>query len=575
MATTVPRILCVDDEPEILKFFESLLALKGYEVTKALNGEEALQKLREERVDLVITDLKMPKMDGFELCRTIKEDEEYRTIPVIMITALSDREDRVKGIEAGAEDFLSKPVDPMEVLARIKMLLKAKALQERRIGELFIELGFITEEQLDEALKIAKQKSLKVGEALYSMGALDKDHIYWALSNQMSMNYVELTAEMINKDLIAQFSIDVLEQLKCLPLHETMREIHFAIADPTDERVIQEVKNLKPGKAVQLHLALPQKIVDILDFFKEEFCPSSEWREMVRDEKHADRQPTLKKAGPQGSSRSEPFWNDLVTLLFSLSQGERCWVYKNSPHCLLICQKGRGFEPVLQYPEEVYPLIKEQFQQEKSSQDPEGNALFFLQERPTGRGNAFEFQEMDFLGKKMLRIGPIPSFSKEELWGSHSQAPGLIKDLEHLVSEHSRLLIGSKEGSFVKQCCYAMLEERDRSSDFPPPFFLEKEIGTYFPKAAQISRSRTSLARFLEQFKETSVPFLFCETELTPMTSEDQNLLKFFSRIDGNVILSVPFPSPEAMQEALNVTRDWGEAGFKALFHSFNRFKPI
>ena len=89
MATTTPRILCVYDQPEILNFLEAMLLLKGYEVIKAENGEEALEKLKEERVDLVILDVKMPKMDGFEACRRIKEDDCYRNIPVVIITGLT------------------------------------------------------------------------------------------------------------------------------------------------------------------------------------------------------------------------------------------------------------------------------------------------------------------------------------------------------------------------------------------------------------------------------------------------------------------------------------------------------
>src|SRR4030042_2609752 len=202
MITTKPRILCVDDEPNVLKFLEAVLVPNGYEVVKAEDGEEALEKLKGERIDLVLSDVTMPKLDGFEVCRRIKADDRYRNIPVVIITGLAAKQDQIKGIEAGAEDFISKPIDPAEVLARIKMLLKAKVRHERRIGELFVEMGFITEDELKEALKVAKEQNIKVGEALYSMGALDKDHIYWVLSNQLNMNYVELSPAMIDKELI-------------------------------------------------------------------------------------------------------------------------------------------------------------------------------------------------------------------------------------------------------------------------------------------------------------------------------------------------------------------------------------
>ena len=93
----------------------------------------------------------MPSPDGYEICRKIKADERTTDIPVIMIT--KEKTERVKGVEAGAEDFISMPLNEPEVLARVKMLLKGKGQPERRIGELLIEMGFINEEKLQEALR--------------------------------------------------------------------------------------------------------------------------------------------------------------------------------------------------------------------------------------------------------------------------------------------------------------------------------------------------------------------------------------------------------------------------------------
>lgn len=121
----------MDDEPTNLMVLEQLLSSQGYEVIKATRGKEALNKIRTEPIDLVLLDIMMPEMDGFEVCKDIKADRRYRNIPVIMITALTAKEDRIKGIEAGAEEFLSKPFDHTEVLARVKMLLKAKEANDR------------------------------------------------------------------------------------------------------------------------------------------------------------------------------------------------------------------------------------------------------------------------------------------------------------------------------------------------------------------------------------------------------------------------------------------------------------
>jgi len=131
MIATKPKILCVDDEPMNLTLLEALLAPRGYEVIKAANGKEAFGKIEKHTVGLVLLDVMMPEMDGFEVCKKMKENEQYRNIPVVMITGLTAKEDRVKGIESGADDFISKPIDSLEVLARVRMLLKIKDLNDR------------------------------------------------------------------------------------------------------------------------------------------------------------------------------------------------------------------------------------------------------------------------------------------------------------------------------------------------------------------------------------------------------------------------------------------------------------
>lgn len=125
-----PCILCVDDEPANLKLLEAVLIPRGYEVIKASDGTEALTKIKEKHVDIVLLDVMMPDLNGFDVCRMIKEDERHRDIPVVMITALQSKQDRIQSIDAGAEDFISKPFDQGEVLARIRMLLKVKELNE-------------------------------------------------------------------------------------------------------------------------------------------------------------------------------------------------------------------------------------------------------------------------------------------------------------------------------------------------------------------------------------------------------------------------------------------------------------
>ncbi|MDY0191753.1 MAG: response regulator [Desulfuromonas sp.] len=124
-------ILCVDDYPMNLDLLEAMFVGEDFTIVRAQNGLQALDIIRKTRIDLVLLDVMMPGMDGFEVCRRIKADPVSQNIPVVMITAYTDKESRIKGITAGAEDFLSKPFDRAEVMARVNMLLKVKTLNDQ------------------------------------------------------------------------------------------------------------------------------------------------------------------------------------------------------------------------------------------------------------------------------------------------------------------------------------------------------------------------------------------------------------------------------------------------------------
>ncbi len=117
-------ILVVDDEPLNVELLATLFKSKGYEVVTAENGGQALRKLTYEKIDLVLLDVMMPDMDGFEVTRKIRAAESTKTLPVVMITALAETSARISGIEAGCDDFISKPFDINEVLAKVKTLLQ-------------------------------------------------------------------------------------------------------------------------------------------------------------------------------------------------------------------------------------------------------------------------------------------------------------------------------------------------------------------------------------------------------------------------------------------------------------------
>src|ERR1035437_8585739 len=121
-----PVILVVDDQPQNNELLEAYLVPQGYEIIKAANGEEALATLAAGQIDLILLDVMIAGMDGFEVTRRIRQDPKNRQLPVILVTALQETEDRIKGIKAGSDDYITKPFDKRELLARVQSLLKVK-----------------------------------------------------------------------------------------------------------------------------------------------------------------------------------------------------------------------------------------------------------------------------------------------------------------------------------------------------------------------------------------------------------------------------------------------------------------
>lgn len=135
------RILVVDDVQANVHLLTTYLKAVGYHVIPARDGEEALLKVNETNPDLILLDIMMPKMNGLEVCSRIKSNDTTKYIPVILVTALNEIEDKIKGQEAGADDFISKPFNKLELLTRVKSLLRIKSLHDQlneKIAELEI-----------------------------------------------------------------------------------------------------------------------------------------------------------------------------------------------------------------------------------------------------------------------------------------------------------------------------------------------------------------------------------------------------------------------------------------------------
>jgi len=180
--STPAKILVVDDTPKNVKLLADLLTVKGYAVATAASGREALAQVETERPDLVLLDVVMPEMSGYEVCRKIRENPATGILPVVMVTALDPAQERIKGLEAGADDFLTKPINQGELLARVKSLLRIKELydtvqaQSAQLADWNRTLEDRVREQVGELERLGRLKrffSPQLAEMIVAGGAED------------------------------------------------------------------------------------------------------------------------------------------------------------------------------------------------------------------------------------------------------------------------------------------------------------------------------------------------------------------------------------------------------------------
>ncbi len=180
--TEPAKILVVDDTPKNVKLLTDVLTVKGYAVVTAASGAEALRQVEAEKPDLVLLDVVMPEMSGYEVCRKIRENPATQILPVVMVTALDPSEERIKGLDAGADDFLTKPINQAELLARVRSLLRIKELydtvqsQAAQLSESNTTLEHRVQEQVGQLERLGRLKrffSPQLAELIVAGGAED------------------------------------------------------------------------------------------------------------------------------------------------------------------------------------------------------------------------------------------------------------------------------------------------------------------------------------------------------------------------------------------------------------------
>ena len=191
-------ILCVDDEPSISGLVRQILKMAGHEVAVAENGPQALQMVREREPDLIVLDRSMPEMDGLDVCRALKANPFLSRIPVLMLTALASIDFKIEGFDAGADDYLGKPFEPRELVARVQSLLRLVAREGDRNPSSGLPGGAAIERNLTERVERAET---------FSVIYFDFDHFKpfadtfgFAVADQVVRSAGEILGEMAARD---------------------------------------------------------------------------------------------------------------------------------------------------------------------------------------------------------------------------------------------------------------------------------------------------------------------------------------------------------------------------------------
>jgi signal transduction histidine kinase len=183
------KILIVDDAIDTVELLKKRFHSEGYDTAEAYDGEEALKRVDEYSPDLIVLDVMMPKIDGYEVCHRLKTDENRKYIPVLMLTAKGEIESKVKGLEIGADDYLAKPFDYKELSARVKSLLTIKSAREKLVEE---EKSVALDKMMDEVAH-------EIRNPLVSIGGFSK-RVYDRLpENDPNKKYLEMIMDEVSK----------------------------------------------------------------------------------------------------------------------------------------------------------------------------------------------------------------------------------------------------------------------------------------------------------------------------------------------------------------------------------------
>jgi len=260
----------VDDDERIVEVFSLLLQRDGYQVLAASDGPSAMELVQQHHPDVAVLDIILPGIDGIEVCRRVKQSQDTKFMPVILVTGLSDRASRLDGLRAGADDFLEKPPDPLELTARVRSLLRTKQLYDE------------VEAHRRELEQRVAERTKELRAAYERLQALSrvKDNILGIASHELRtpLHQAKIALDLMAQDGIDEDSRQVLfrdAQAAFGQLEYRIRDIQ-AFSDPTDLRLaptslrdiliaaIDQVRSLRRGKEDLIELDAPQDLPPVM-----------------------------------------------------------------------------------------------------------------------------------------------------------------------------------------------------------------------------------------------------------------------------------------------------------------------
>jgi CheY-like chemotaxis protein len=253
------KILVAEDDPTVLSFYSDLLGQEGYEVVTATNGQEALEKVRAEKPDLAIVDLRMPVVDGLEVLQTLYREGD--PTPIVVSTAYGELKGDVDVSYGEVQAFLNKPVRPEDLSEAIR---KALGVTER-VGKLLERYGLVTKEQLDEALiRQEQQVNKKIGEILLDMGTFEPQQWLNFIARLPGVARISLKKYVIDPDVVRLVDENFCRRVELVAIEQFDNMMTVAMAYPYNLEAIHELSR-QLGFRVKALMATSEEIGDVLD----------------------------------------------------------------------------------------------------------------------------------------------------------------------------------------------------------------------------------------------------------------------------------------------------------------------